>query len=110
MIGNTQDSRMDNPRITVHIDASLKDLAAKYLANRQRDIDTITGTLKRGDYEPIRAIGHNIKGTGAAYGFDFISEIGDELEQAALQGNGEAINKVTAALADYLRRVDVVFD
>lgn len=71
---------------------------------------TITEALKRGDYEPIRAIGHNIKGTGTAYGFDFISEIGDKFEQAALQSDGAAISKIKAELADYLRRIEVVFD
>ncbi len=101
---------MDNPKITVHINASLKDIAANYLANRQRDMGTITEALKRGDYEPIRAIGHNIKGTGTAYGFDFISEIGDKFEQAALQSDGAAISKIKAELADYLRRIEVVFD
>ncbi len=101
---------MNNPKITVHVDASLKDLAVNYLANRRRDIGVITEALKRGDYEPIRAIGHNIKGTGAGYGFDFISEIGDGLEQAAPQGDAAAISKLTTELADYLRRLDVVFD
>lgn len=101
---------MDNPKITVYIDMSLKDLAAHYLANRQRDIDAIEEALKHGDYEPIRLIGHNIKGTGAGYGFDFISEIGDGLEQAAPQGDAAAISKLANELADYLRRLEVVFD
>jgi len=101
---------MDIIKITVHVDSSLKDLAANYLANRQRDIDTITEALKRGNYEPVRAIGHNIKGTGAAYGFDFISEIGDGLEQAAPRSDAANISKLTNELADYLRRLEVVFD
>lgn len=101
---------MDNAKITVHIDISLKDLAANYLANRQRDIGVIAEALKRGDYEPIRAIGHNIKGTGAGYGFDFISEIGDGLEQAAPRSDAATIGKLTNELADYLQRLEVVFD
>lgn len=101
---------MNDTKITLHIDESIQDLAIKYIDNRQRDISAIAEALKKGDYEPIRIIGHNTKGTGSAYGFDFISEIGDGLEQAAMRGDSATISKLTADLADYLRRIDVVFD
>lgn len=96
--------------ITVHIDSNLEGLVAGYLENRRRDIVVIRAALTREDFEPVRAIGHNIKGTGGGYGFDFITKVGDELEQAALGADTAVIIRLVTALADYLERLKVVFD
>ena len=99
---------MDNADITVHIDPNLAGLVGGYLENRRRDLVAIRAALAQHNFEPIRLIGHNIKGTGGGYGFDFISTIGDELEQAASRADETAIIKITGKLADYLGRLNVV--
>ena len=53
---------MNNADITVHIDPSLEGLIGGYLENRRRDIMVIRAALTQDNFEPIRAIGHNIKG------------------------------------------------
>ena len=103
-------SNIDNTTITVPIDSSLKELTEKYLANRLRDMAAIRVALAQYNFETIRAIGHNIKGTGSGYGFDFISKIGDELEQAALRADVATITSLTSELTDYIKRLKVVFD
>lgn len=68
-------------KLIVHVDADLQDLLPTYLARRRQDVATLTQALNRGDYEAIRIVGHNMKGTGGGYGVEFISQIGDELEK-----------------------------
>lgn len=101
---------MDNAEIIVYIDSSLEGLISGYLENRRRDLIAIRAVLTRNNFEPVRVIGHNIKGTGSGYGFDFISKVGDELEQAALRADSAAIIRLSNELDDYLGRLKVVFD
>lgn len=110
-------SSLENPSsgrnmddITVRLDPGLKKLIGGYLENRRRDVVIIGTALTRNDFEPVRAIGHNIKGTGSGYGLDFISKIGSELEQAALRSDATTIARLIAELTDYLERLKVEFD
>ena len=61
----------------------LKDHIPVYLARRQDDLKTMKQALSVGDLQVIQNIGHNMKGTGSAYGLPKITEIGLGLEVAA---------------------------
>ena len=104
------DSGHNVDNITVRLDPGLKKLIGGYLENRRRDVVVIRMALTKNDFDPVRAIGHNIKGTGGGYGLDFISKIGSELEQAALRSDATTITRLIAELADYLERLKVEFD
>ena len=97
------------PKIIVQIDPDLEAIVPGFLANRQRDLVTIEGCLKQGDLNTIRMLGHRMKGDGGGYGFDQISSIGDDLEQAVMVQNGPLIEKQVALLKDFLSRVEVVY-
>jgi len=96
-------------RITVTVDADLEDLVPVYLQTKQKDIEKMTEALGTADYETIRLLGHSMKGSGGGYGFDRISQIGREIEEAAKGKNDEAIKKQLAELASFLDRVEVVY-
>ena len=97
-------------RIRVNIDPDLEDLIPGFLNNRRNDVEQIRASLRTGDYATIRLLGHSMKGAGGGYGFDPITEYGGEMEQAALQQDVAAIEASLARLADYLARVEPVFD
>lgn len=96
--------------IVVHVDKDLEDLIPEFLANRQNDVAAIRGAAATGDYETIRVLGHGMKGAGGGYGFDDISAIGAALEQAAKRQDGPAIAAESERLADYLARVEVIYE
>ncbi|MGC3973494.1 MAG: Hpt domain-containing protein [Nitrospira sp.] len=96
-------------RIVVHIDPDLEPIIPGFLANRRRDLVTIEGCLKHGDLDTIRMLGHRMKGDGGGYGFNQISTIGDNLEQAVMIQDGPLIERQIALLDDFLSRVDVVY-
>ncbi|MBU2648335.1 Hpt domain-containing protein [bacterium] len=97
-------------RITVHIDPELADLIPGFLENRRKDIETVRERLAENDFETILLLGHSMKGNGAGYGFDELTEIGREMEQAARDKQPDAIRKTLADLVAYLENLDVVFD
>ena len=96
-------------RITVVVDPDLADLIPGFLDHRQRDIVRLHDLLAARAYAEIRLIGHSMKGAGGGYGFDRITELGGELERAALDANESVARDVVARLSDYLTRIDVVY-
>ena len=89
-------------------DEDIWEMLPAFLANRERDVDALRAAIATGDFPTIQRLGHNMKGAGAAYGFPEISEIGAALESAARGGDLSSAHFLTAQLADYLARVEVV--
>ena len=58
--------------------------------------------------ETIRELGHKMNGSGGAYGFPRVTEIGQALEQAGRDHDPEQIRASVAELATYLGRVEAV--
>ena len=63
-------------------DPFARQLVGQYLKNRKGDVDKLSVALSRADFETIRTTGHNLYGSGAAYGIDDISFIGASIENA----------------------------
>ncbi len=91
----------------VRVDARLRAVAPAYLESRRADVQTLSEALERADYETIRELGHKMNGSGGAYGFPRITEIGQALEQAGRVRDPEVIRTRVAELAAYLDRVEV---
>jgi hypothetical protein len=96
--------------VPVRVDPSLAGLFPGFLVSRRKDIDAIAAALARTDFDSVRILGHNMKGTGTGYGLERITEIGALLEEAAVRREPEQIRTRAAELARYLRVVHVQFD
>ena len=94
----------------LRVDPSLASLVPGFLANRRSDITTIVAALEQGDYESVRILGHNMKGSGAGYGFNRITQIGASLEQAAGRRAPAEIRARVAELASYLDSLHVQYE
>ncbi len=97
-------------KIIVTIDAELEDLIPGFLESRQKDIEKVKAYLAANDFESIRLLGHTLKGNGAGYGFEDLSVVGREMEQAGTEQSPDAIHKTLDDLAAYLENVEVVFE
>jgi len=93
----------------VQIDRFIEDLIPGFLNNRREDIKSLREAIESGDMQLLQRFGHTMKGTGAGYGFDKISEIGEAIEGAARQSDGETILKLAEELEAYLDTLRVVF-
>jgi len=72
---------------------AIRALGPAYLNKRRQEVPLILELLAAEDYERIATLAHNLKGTGAAYGFPQISVIGAEMEAAAKLGDEEAVRR-----------------
>ncbi|HUJ21874.1 MAG TPA: hypothetical protein VLX58_10150, partial [Bryobacteraceae bacterium] len=89
----------------IHETAAADRLAALvpgYLASRREDLGKLQAALETSDYGLVAEVGHRMSGTGGAYGFGCISEIGDILERAAKQRNAGEIRAQMARLTSFL--------
>lgn len=99
-----------NEKIRVRADRDLDDLIPGFLENRRRDIEAIRNHLISGDYYTIERLGHAMKGSGGGYGFDEISRIGMLIERFAKDNNNAGIIRNLNALAEYLERVELIYE
>jgi two-component system sensor histidine kinase/response regulator len=73
------------------VDAGIRALRPRYLANRGNDIKAMRAALEICDFGAIKRIAHDSKGTGTGYGFPEISALSKILENAAIQSDAAAV-------------------
>ena len=77
-----------------------------YLRNCRQNVIAMLGALDRSDFEVVALLGHNMRGSGGAYGFQPITDIGAGLEQAAEKADHNASRRCVDELSDYLDGVE----
>ena len=89
------------------IDEDLAEIVPPFIEGRLHDVEEMGEMLGRQDYEAIRVLGHNMKGTGSSYGAHDVTRLGHEIEEAATRHDEATIASSLAALERYLRDVTV---
>ncbi len=89
----------------VRVDEDLADLVPSYLERILTDLERIGGLAAGGNLDEIRKLGHNMKGSGTAYGFSEITRLGAAIETAAKEANAAAAAGCAKSLLGYLRQV-----
>lgn len=94
-------------RIQVRVAHELKPLMANYLNNRHNEAKKLRPYLRDGDYEAIRRIGHQLKGSGSSFGIDELSEIGSRLESAAISADLSSLEFEMHRYEAYLEALEI---
>ena len=82
-------------------------LIGKYLSHRKDDIEKLKRALAESDFETIRITGHNLYGSGSAYGLDDISWLGASIENAADAKDEEQLKRLIVEMTDFLHKLRV---
>ena len=77
----------------------VEELVPEYLKQRSEDLDKLSTAIGAADYGTISRLAHQLKGSGASYGFHELSEIGKALERAAKTLNLEESRRQTKLLS-----------
>lgn len=77
-----------------------------YLASCDEDVAAMELALAAGDLDGVQRVSHNLKGTGAAYGFSHITHLGARLESAAKAGDRADIARQLKDLASHLDAIE----
>ncbi len=65
-----------------NIPDELKSVIPGYIGRRDQDITSLKTSVTEQDFDAISKLGHKLKGNGASFGFDRISELGGLLMNA----------------------------
>ncbi len=96
--------------IVIHADPELEDLIPWYLDKRREDIQKMRQAMEEGDYERVRTLAHNMKGSGSGYGFEDITQIGAAMEKMARMGDKDGVGLKINELENYLKLVKVTYE
>jgi HPt (histidine-containing phosphotransfer) domain-containing protein len=101
---------MTDSAYTVVVGKDLEDLVPVFMSNRKKEIETLRAALAALDFEQLRQLGHRMKGVGNSYGFGKVSELGKSIEDGARNQDRAALDAIIVDYADYLARVNVVYE
>jgi signal transduction histidine kinase len=106
-------SRLKHPdaspgHISVTITPGLEDLAPGYLARRRSQISELMSLANAADFEAVRALAHDLKGSGSSFGFPELTRMGADLEAVARLTDQNALVHEILRLGAYLSRVELV--
>jgi HPt (histidine-containing phosphotransfer) domain-containing protein len=93
----------------VEVEAWLAHLIPQFLANRHKDAMLLRRAIDDGDFDTIRVLGHNLRGTAGAYGFAALEDLGLRLEVAAATCDVGTAAACCDELVAYMRAVTVVY-
>src|SRR3954466_57935 len=98
---------MNPSTFTVVVRKDLAALVPQFLANRQLELAALRTALERSDFAVLKRIAHRMKGLGNSYGFNRITNLGVQIEDAAKAGKTEELNARIADYAEYLAKLEV---
>ena len=88
-------------------DPAVQALLPSYLRRRADDLQTMRDALGRDAWDHIATLAHRMRGSGAAYGMPFVTQIGRQLERAARAADAGVIGDALDQLDAYLGRVRI---
>ena len=87
-------------------DPIVLELLPAYIKHRRLEIFQLQRLVNQNDFDKIRIIGHNLKGSGGLYGMPQISEYGALLEDRSLAQDSEDLLKVVQKIENFLERIN----
>lgn len=74
-----------------------------YLNRREQDVLELQHLLRINKFDEIRFLAHQLKGSGGGYGLSIISEIGRDMERAAVQQDRREVGELIEHLSNAIR-------
>jgi CheY-like chemotaxis protein len=99
-------SREQEAPIVLRVKTSLADRAPAYLQNCRQNVIVMLDALDRVDFETVASLGHQMRGSGGAYGFQPITDICIALQEAGEIADADVSRKCVGELSNYLDGID----
>ncbi len=94
----------------VTVDKDLADILPAFMEARRKDLADLPALLEKKDAAGLKKLGHNLHGTGGAYGFDRLTELGTELETLAAAGDFPGMQRAADAIRDYVENLEITYE
>jgi CheY-like chemotaxis protein len=77
-----------------------------YLQNCRQNVVVMLDALDRVDFETVTSLGHQMRGSGGAYGFQAITDMSAALEEAAESADADVSRKWLEELSNFIDGID----
>ncbi len=94
--------------VRVEVDAELYELVPLFLDTMHTNIEEMRQALGTKNFDVICRHGHSQKGLGSTYGFDYLGQLGAQIEAAGMQKNETGVHALLDEMCAYLKKVQVV--
>ena len=84
-------------------DEEWAEMQEMYISHTSKELAKIQEDLDNMPLDSLRTFGHNIKGSGGMYGFDEVTNIGLQIENAAKESDLDSIKLSLSELGDFLK-------
>lgn len=81
------------------------ELLQRYLDRKHGDLEKLERAILMKDFAQVHRIGHNLAGSGAAYGFIRITNLGKQIEVAAQHRSPARLTSLVTELKRFLDTV-----
>ena len=99
----------ERDEIVVRIDERIRDIIPDFLQHRAGNVTSIFSALEAGDFDAVRQIGHDIEGSGGAFGFKTMASLGRSLRLAGTDEVHGEVRRLAEELASYITRLKIVY-
>ncbi|MDP9170459.1 MAG: response regulator, partial [Acidobacteriota bacterium] len=98
---------VDSGTIFVEAPEGLEQIVPAYFSERKLEVPIFRRLLDASDFDPIRSMAHNIKGTGSSFGFPELTRIAGAMESSARESSEPGLRESLNELSRYLDRVQL---
>jgi CheY-like chemotaxis protein/HPt (histidine-containing phosphotransfer) domain-containing protein len=92
------------------VDPELEPLMGVFRAEMREKLAALQAAGEARDCGAVKALGHQVKGAGGSYGFDRISELGEQLERASGAQDRDAVTRLVGESALCLNGLDMTYE
>ena len=96
--------------VVVFVDSAFEPMIPKFMANRNKEVATMTDAIAKRDFDTIKQLAHGMKGVSGSYGFHDMTTIAGRVEQAAKAADEVSIRQDLVALSSYLARPEITYE
>ena len=87
------------------VDPAIRALLPNYIRRRESDVETIAQLIESEDFKEVGRLAHNMRGSGAAYGYPRITELGGLIEEAARLNDVNALLALASEFGAYVKQM-----
>lgn len=96
-------------KLIIKVDEDLEEIMPRYLEIRQKELLELESAVEAENFEQIRMLGHKLKGTGSAYGFDELSRLGSLIEDKACDKDMNEVPHYTSEIRTFLDNLEIEY-
>jgi CheY-like chemotaxis protein len=95
--------------LAANVPPGLEEAAKRYLRSTKQELPQMLDFLQKRNFDRIRRLAHDIKGTATPYGFPDLTRIGGVMETAAKDEDASRLSEQLLELSRYLRDAERAF-